>query len=53
MLHISHISARFGLEVAEDKTRILPIGRFKGAKEDFDFLGFTYFIVLPAAYVFV
>ena len=35
--------ARFGLEVAEDKTRILPIGRFKGAKEDFDFLGFTFF----------
>lgn len=35
--------ARFGLEVAEDKTRILPIGRFKGTKEDFDFLGFTFF----------
>lgn len=34
---------RFGLEVAEDKTRILPIGRFKGTKEDFDFLGFTFF----------
>ena len=28
--------AKFGLEVAEDKTRILPIGRFKGTKEDFD-----------------
>lgn len=25
---------KFGLEVAEDKTRILPIGRFKGTKED-------------------
>lgn len=35
--------ARFGLEVAEDKTRILPIGRFKGTKEDFDFLGFAFF----------
>lgn len=35
--------ARFGLEVAEDKTRILPIGRYKGTKEDFDFLGFTFF----------
>ncbi|MGN0318611.1 MAG: group II intron reverse transcriptase/maturase, partial [Lachnospira sp.] len=35
--------AKFGLEVAEDKTRILPIGRFKGTKEDFDFLGFTFF----------
>lgn len=34
---------RFGLEVAEDKTRILPMGRFKGTKEDFDFLGFTFF----------
>ena len=32
---------KFGLEVAEEKTRILPIGRFKGTKEDFDFLGFT------------
>lgn len=35
--------AKFELEVAEDKTRILPIGRFKGTKEDFDFLGFTFF----------
>lgn len=35
--------AKFGLEAAEDKTRILPIGRFKGTKEDFDFLGFTFF----------
>lgn len=35
--------AKFGLEVAEDKTRIIPIGRFKGTKEDFDFLGFTFF----------
>ena len=31
------------MEVAADKTRILPIGRFKGTKEDFDFLGFTFF----------
>lgn len=35
--------AKFGLEIAEDKTRSLPIGRFKGTKEDFDFLGFTFF----------
>lgn len=35
--------AKFDLEVAKDKTRILPIGRFKGTKEDFDFLGFTFF----------
>jgi group II intron reverse transcriptase/maturase len=34
---------KFGLEMAQDKTRILPIGRFKGTKEDFDFLGFTFF----------
>ena len=34
---------KLSLEVAEDKTRILPIGRFKGTKEDFDFLGFTFF----------
>ena len=34
---------KFSLEVAEDKTRILPIGRFKGTKEEFDFLGFTFY----------
>lgn len=34
---------KFSLEVAEEKTRILPMGRFKGTKEDFDFLGFTFF----------
>lgn len=34
---------KFSLEVAEDKTRILPIGRFRGTKEDFGFLGFTFF----------
>lgn len=34
---------KFSLEVAADKTRILPIGRFKGTKEDIDFLGFTFF----------
>lgn len=33
---------RFGLQLAEDKTRILPFGRFKGTKESFDFLGFTF-----------
>ena len=32
---------KFGLEVAEDKTRVLPFGRFEGTKEAFDFLGFT------------
>ena len=34
---------KFSLEVAEEKTRVLPIGRFKGTKEDFDFLGFTFY----------
>lgn len=33
----------FALEMAMEKTRILPIGRYKGTKEDFDFLGFTFF----------
>ena len=34
---------KFKLELAEDKTRILPFGRFKGTKESFDFLGFTFY----------
>lgn len=34
---------KFSLELAEEKTRILPIGRFKGTKDDFDFLGFTFY----------
>ena len=34
---------KFSLELAEEKTRILPIGRYKGTKEDFDFLGFTFY----------
>jgi len=34
---------KFGLETAEDKTRIIPFGRFRGTKEDFNFLGFTFF----------
>lgn len=29
---------KFNLELADDKTRILPFGRFKGNKESFDFL---------------
>lgn len=35
--------AKFKLEVAEDKTRIIPFGRFKGTKETFDFLGFMHY----------
>ena len=35
--------AKFGLEAAEDKTRILPFGGLKGTKEKFDFLGFTFY----------
>jgi group II intron reverse transcriptase/maturase len=34
---------KFGLELAEDKTRLLPFGRLEGTKEDFDFLGFTFY----------
>lgn len=34
--------AKFGLELAADKTRTLPFGRFKGTKESFDFLGFRF-----------
>lgn len=33
---------KFKLELAEDKTRILPFGRFKETKEEFNFLGFTF-----------
>jgi group II intron reverse transcriptase/maturase len=34
--------AKFGLEVATDKTRIIPFGRFKGGKDKFYFLGFEF-----------
>lgn len=34
---------KFGLELAEEKTRILPFGRYKGTRQDFDFLGFTFY----------
>jgi group II intron reverse transcriptase/maturase len=34
---------KFSLELAEDKTGILPMGRFKGTKEGFDFVGFTFY----------
>lgn len=33
---------RFGLEIAEDKTKIIGFGRFSKSKETFDFLGFTH-----------
>jgi len=42
MVWLKQRLAKFKLEVAEDKTRILPIGRFSKAKESFDFLGFTF-----------
>lgn len=32
----------YSLELAKDKTRILPFGRYKGTQENFDFLGFTF-----------
>lgn len=34
--------AKFGLEMNKDKSKIIPFGRFKGTKETFDFLGFTF-----------
>lgn len=34
---------KFSLEVAEDKTRILPFGRWAETKEEYDFLGFTFY----------
>jgi group II intron reverse transcriptase/maturase len=35
--------AKFGLEIAEDKTKIIKFGRFAGEEaEKFDFLGFTF-----------
>ena len=35
--------AKFGLEMEQEKTRIIPFGRFKGTTETFDFLGFTHY----------
>ncbi len=35
--------AKFGLEMEQEKTRILPFGRFKGTKGTFDFLGFMHY----------
>ena len=34
---------KYGLEVEQSKTHILPFGRYKGTKETFDFLGFTHY----------
>ena len=34
---------KFNLEAEQDKTHILPFGRYKGTKETFDFLGFTHY----------
>lgn len=35
--------AKYGLEMEQEKTRILPFGRYKGTKETFDFLGFMHY----------
>ena len=35
--------AKFGLELEEYKTKIIPFGRFKGTNETFDFLGFMHY----------
>lgn len=34
---------KFGLEMEQEKTRILLFGRFKGTNETFDFLGFMHY----------
>lgn len=34
---------KFNLELEKSKTRILPFGRLKGDKDNFDFLGFTFY----------
>ncbi len=33
---------KFNLELAADKTRRIPFGRYSGSKDTFDFLGFTH-----------
>ena len=33
---------KFNLEVAQEKTRLIPFGRNSGSKDTFDFLGFTH-----------
>ena len=43
---LSRRLGKFSLEVAVEKTRILPFGRCKGTKEKFDFLGFTFYNTL-------
>ena len=40
--HLKTRLAKFGLELAEDKSRILPFGRNSGTADTFDFLGFTH-----------
>lgn len=35
--------AKFGLEMEQEKTRIVPFGRYRGTKETFDFLGFMHY----------
>ena len=35
--------AKFGLEMEQEKTRIVPFGRYKRTKETFDFLGFMHY----------
>ena len=35
--------AKYGLELEQSKTRIIPFGRYKGTNETFDFLGFMHY----------
>ena len=39
--HLKTMLAKFGLELGEDKSRILLFGRNSGTTDTFDFLGFT------------
>ena len=41
--NLREIFEKFGLEMEESKTRIIPFGRFKGTKDTFDFLGFMHY----------
>ena len=43
---LRHRLERFGLELSEDKTRILPFGRYRKTEKTFDFLGFTFYNTL-------
>lgn len=43
---LCHRLEQFGLELSENKTRILPFGRYRKTEKMFDFLGFTFYNTL-------